>query len=316
MAVPSNTFKTFEAIGKAESFDDLIYNISPTDVPYGSALKRQKIDNTHHEWQTDALATAANNKHLEGDDSAAEAQTPTVIRDNYTQIMKKVIQVSGTNQTVRKHGRSKDELAYLVAKAGEELTRDVEFALTQNTTYNAGAAGIERQLRGLEGWIETNDVHGTSGSSGSTVPATNTGPTDGTQRAFTEAQIRAVQKLCREQGGKPGVLMVGPHNRGVVDGFTGFQTRMGDAASKGIVATIEFYQGPFGKLKVVDNLFQRDRTAFLLDMDYWRLGVLRPIKKEELAKTGDSTKYHLVCEYTLISRNEKASGAVRDLTTS
>jgi hypothetical protein len=37
---------------------------------------------------------------------------------------------------------------------------------------------------------------------------------------------------------------------------------------------------------------------------------------EDLAKTGDSMRKQIICEYTLESRNEKASGGVFDLTTS
>jgi hypothetical protein len=314
MAVPADTYLSYSVNGAKESFEDAIYNIAPTDTPFLSGLKRKSIDAKLHQWQTDTLAAAAANAQLEGDDTANEAQTATTLWSNYTQISKKVIQVSGSNMATDKYGRGKDELAYRLGVKGSELKNDMEFGLCQNTTFNAGAAGTARQSRGLEGWIYTNDVLGATGVS--PVPASNTAGTDGTQRAFTEDLLREAQKLCFDQGGNPDILMVGTFNRGVVDSFTGFSTRMNDAKDKKIVATIEFYVGPFGKLKVVTNRFQRDRTAFLLDMDYWQLGVLRPMKTEALAKTGDSEKRHILTEYTLISKNEKASGAVRDLTTS
>lgn len=316
MAVPASTWLTYDANGRKESFDDIVYNIAPTDTPLASALERKSISNTLHQWQTDTLAAAANNKDLEGDDWTEEAQTATSIWTNYTQISSKIIRVSETMQAVEKWGRGKNELAYLVRKAGEELKRDIEFGLTQNTTANAGAEGTERQSRGLEGWIFTNDLLGATGASPNPVPATNTGPTDGTQRAFTETLLRSVQQSAWTEGGNPTVLMTGPFNRSVVDSFTGYQTRMDSASDKKLVATVEVYVGPFGKLKCVPNRFQRERTAFVLDMDYFQLGVLRGMKVVELAKIGDAERKALVTEYTLISRNEKASGAIRDLTTS
>jgi hypothetical protein len=316
MAVPASTWLTYDSTGSKQSFDDVIYNIAPTETPFASSLDRKSIHNVLHQWQTDTLATAANNKDLEGDDWTEEAQTATSIWTNYTQISSKIIRVSKTQQAVDKWGRGKDELKYLVRKAGEELKRDIEFGLCQNTTANAGAEGTERQSRGLEGWIFTNDMLGASGASPNPVPATNSAPTDGTQRAFTEALLRSAHQLAWTQGGNPSVLMTGPFNRAVVDSFTGYATRTDKAEDKAIHATVEVYVGPFGKLKLVPNRFQRERTAFLLDMNYFKLGVLRGMKVEELAKIGDAERKALVTEYTLISENEKASGAVRDLTDS
>ncbi|KKL56380.1 hypothetical protein LCGC14_2246010, partial [marine sediment metagenome] len=43
---------------------------------------------------------------------------------------------------------------------------------------------------------------------------------------------------------------------------------------------------------------------------------LRPFQLWDLAKTGDTERKQLLVEYTLEARNEKASGAVYDLTTS
>lgn len=316
MALPTNTYHSYTAKGQKESFEDAVYDTSPTDTPFLSMLPRVKVGQKLHQWQTDALAAAANNKKLEGDDIAGDAQTATTLFDNYCQISWKAVTASGTLQATEKWGRGKDEIAYLMAKAAKELKRDMDYALCQNTTYDAGAAGTERQLRGLEGWIFTNDLLGTSGVSPNPAIGTNSAPTDGTQRAFTESLLRSAHKLCFDEGGEPTILMVGPYNRGVVDTFTGYSTRTSESASKKLVATIDVYVGPFGQLKVVTERQQRDRTAFLLDTDYWALGQLRAPHRVKLSKTGDNEKEAIVVEYTLISKNQKASGAVRDLTTS
>lgn len=315
MGLPTNTYHSYTIQGTKESFSDAIFNIAPTDTPFLSMLSREKVTDKFHQWQTDTLAAAANNKHLEGDDTDADAQTATALVDNYCQISKKVIVVSGTIQATAKWGRGKNELAYLVGKAGKELKRDMDYAICRNGSYAAGAAGTARQTRGLEGWIATNDSLGAGGAS--PVIATNTAPDEaGTLRGFTESLLRSVHKMCFDQGGKPSVLMVGAFNRGVVDSFTGYATRMDDAKDKRITATVEFYVGPFGQLKVATERQQQDRTAFLIDPEYVSLGVLRPIQQEELAKSGDNEKRHLVSEYCLIMKQEKAHGAVRDLTTS
>lgn len=315
MSVTADTYLTFDTNGRKESFDNLVYNVAPTETPFASAIGRKAIYNTRHQWQQDTLAAAANNKQLEGNDETEEAQVATTLWDNYTQISSKRIKVSGTMQAVEKWGRGKNEMAYLVRKAGMELKRDIEFALMQNGTAHAGAEGTERQSRGVDGWIYTNDLLN-GGTSPNPASGSNTAPVNGTQRAFTESLVREAQQLAYIEGGNPTVLMAGPFNRSIVDSFTGFQTRMDDASDKKLVATISVYVGPFGQLKVQANRFQVARTAYLLDMEYWQLGVLRPMEIEELAKIGDATRKSLRTEYTLISRNEKASAAVRDLTTS
>lgn len=314
MAVPADTYLTYDTAGQKLSFDDVIYNIAPTDTPLVSSLDRVSVGDVLHQWQNDTLSAAANNKQLEGDEFTDEAQTATTIWTNYTQISTKVINVSATNQVVKKYGRG-NELAYQVKKSGEELKRDIEFALTQNGTANAGAEGTERQARGLDGWIYTNDLLN-GGTSPNPVPATNTGPSNGTQRAFTESLLREAQRLAWTEGGNPTVLMCGPFNRSVVDSFTGYATRFDDSKDKKLTATISVYVGPYGELKVVPNRFQSARTAYLLDMKYFAMGVLRPMSVQNLAKVYDGDRKALVTEYTLISRNEKASAAVRDLTTS
>lgn len=311
MAAPTGTVQTYGAKGIAEDFENVIYNIAPTETPFLSALDRVKATNTLHQWQTDSLDAAANNAQIEGDDAATPTFAATATVNNNTQISSKTVIVSGTQDAVRKYGRDK-ELAYQIAKKGKELKRDMETALCQNTTTVVGAAGTARQLRGLEGWIATNNSLGASGAAPN--PGSNTAPTDGTQRAFTETLLKDVLQKCFTQGGNPTMLMVGPAQKQVLSTFTGNSTRFKEAEDSKLNASVDFYKSDFGTLAAKPNRFQRNRTAFALDMDYWALGVLRPMATNELAKTGDAEKRQLLTEYTLVSRQEAASGAVRDLT--
>lgn len=310
MAVPSNTTQTYQAVGNREDLTDVIYNIAPTETPFLSMCGTTEATSTKHEWQTDDLAAAANNKQVEGDDAAPAAATPTVRVDNQTQISSKTVSVSGTQDAVSSAGRKK-ELAYQVSKRGKEIKRDMEFALTQNTTAIAGNAATARQLRGLEGWIATNNSLGATGVAPN--PINNTAPTDGTQRAFTESLLKDVLQQCWNNGGDPDVVMVGGAQKQVFSTFTGGSTKQTDSKDKKVVATVDIYVSDFGTLKVVPNRFQRARTAFALQSDMWEVAYLRRFKTEPLAKTGDSEKRMLLAEYTLKAKNEKSSGAVRDL---
>ena len=311
MAIVANTFTTYDAIGVREQLDDLIFNIAPTDTPFMSGIGKGKASNVYFEWQTDTLASAANNAQLDGDDVGSfTAVTPTVRIGNRTQISRKTMVVSATEQAILKAGR-KDEVAYQVTLKMKELKRDMETALTQNTTSVTGNTTTARQTRGLEGWVATNNSLGAGGAA--PAPSTNTAPTDGTQRAFTEAMLKSVCQLVYTAGGDPDMLMVGPSQKQVVSTFTGNATRMKDAKDGQLQASISVYTSDFGTFKIAPNRFQRNRTAFLLQSDMWKLMTLWPMQVVDLAKTGDADKKLLVCEYGLQSNQEAASGAVRDL---
>ena len=94
------------------------------------------------------------------------------------------------------------------------------------------------------------------------------------------------------------------------------ETRADGSADVTLVGAVDFYKSNFGVLKVVPNRFQRDATALVLDMDYWCVSFLRPMQLNPLAKTGDSEKRQMLCEYTLKAKNESSSGKITDLTTS
>lgn len=118
--------------------------ISPTERPFTAMLKKSKASARLFEWQTDALASAANNAQIEGDDvTSFTAVTPTTRWNNYTQISTKNFIISDTEEIVDKAGR-KSEIAMQKMKKTKEILRDVEVALCQNTTFNAGALGAAR----------------------------------------------------------------------------------------------------------------------------------------------------------------------------
>lgn len=316
MAQPTNTYDTYDIVGEFEDLEDKAYMISPTQTPFVSATGRIKVSFTNHEWLTDALASASATNHvIEGDDATTDAQTAAARVGNYTNISDKVILVTGTSQAVKSAGNVAD-LYYLKTKAMKELKRDMESLLTQNNASVAGNATTARELGSFESWLTTNDDRAGDGAQGGASGSTITAPTDGTQRAFTETMLKTVARLCFNAGGEPSVLMVGPWNKQVVSGFTGNATREVDAKAKALFAGIDVYNSDFGELRIVPNRFSRDRSALFIDYDYVKVGYLRPIGSQPLAKTGDSERVQVLAEYTLVVGNEAAHGIVADLSTS
>lgn len=314
MAQPSNTFSSYDAISNREDLSDIIYDITPTETPFLSGIAKRSATSTKVEWQTDALAAAsATNAVIEGDDATTDASTATTRLFNYTQISDKVARVTGTQRAVNSAGRS-DEMAYQIMKRGSELKRDMESSLLANNAQVLGNDTTARELGGIGSWIATNDDLGSGGAS----PAGDGSDarTDGTQRAFAEADLKSVLASCWDAGGMPDTIMVGSFNKQAASAFSGGATRTVEAGEKRLVNAIDIYVGDFGQLAIIPNRFQRARDALVLQMDMWEVATLRDIMSTPLAKTGDTEREQILVEYTLCSKNEAASGMVADLTTS
>lgn len=318
MAVPTNTLLTFSAVGNREDLLDKITNISPTDVPFTTMVGTATANAVFHEWQTDALAAAAQNAQLEGDDVTFAAAAPTARVGNRTQISRKEMIVSGTQEAVSKAGRN-SEYVYQTSKRRDEIKRDREFVLLSNQAPVTGNSATARQLRPLCGWITTNVDRGTGGANGTSSAAA----TDGTQRALTLAMVTTAQQNAWTQGGKPGFLLTGPKQRGVLTTVMGgAATKFYAVEDKKMTATIQAFEGDFGLVKIVTDRFVRggqtgaDREVFLLDPELWAIAYLtgRKMITKDLAPAGDNEKGMILSEYTLESLQEAGNAIIADLT--
>lgn len=238
---------------------------------------------------------------------------PTSRIGNYTQISRIQFVISNTQQAIKTAGRP-SEINYQKLKQGNELKKDIEFALLQNTTFNAGAAATARQTRGVRGWVATNCSFGTGGAA--PVLSTNTAPVAGTNRAFSETLLKTSMQNAYTQGGMPDTLFVRPSDKVLTSAFAGGTTRFEQADSNKIHASYQVYVSEFGPIKIVPiRTGTIGNFAFLADLNHWKL---RPLKGRwmqdlDLGQTGDGYKYAMVCEYGLQSSNEAASALVADL---
>ena len=267
---------------------------------------KAKASNTLHEWQTQDLAAAANNAQAEGDSLSAKSVTPTVRLNNRTQISAKAVAVSGSEQAMNQAG-VKNQMAYQLSMISLELKRDVETGLTQN----AVTVAAPRQSRGLVGWVVDNVDAGVGYVAASYTA--NTAQTDGTQRAFTEAQLKNVLQKVFTAGGEPDTVMVGPSQKQTFSTFSGNATRFDKSEDAKLFAAIDCYVSDFGSLKVIPNRFQRSRDAFVLTADKIAVAYFRPFQTIELATTGDAQQREVLAEYCLEVRAPKAHGAIYDL---
>lgn len=323
MTVQTNAFGTFAAIGNREDLSNEITKISPTRTPLQMLAGKGKASGKTHEWQTDALASAVTtNAQIEGDVIVGSASTPTVRLANYTQISYKDWVVTGTQEVVNKAGRS-SESSYQKAKRLAELKRDIESVLCSNQRGAAGATGTARKLRGLAAFNNTNTNRYTASTSGtkgknSTAPNSATGaPTDaGNTRALTELLLKGVLATAYTAGAEITHLMVGPHNKQVVSTFAGRSSSREMVDKNKILGAADVYMSDFGDIKIIPNIFGREREAVLLDPDMVSVDWLRPVFSKDLAVTGDSMRGMIVGEYTLRVKNYGGIGVVADINVS
>lgn len=319
MAVPSGTFQSHQSIGNREDLSDVIYNISPLETPFMTMAARGKAKANRHDWQTDALTAAAANRQIEGDDAANGTSTPTVLLSNYCQESTKYAIVSDVENAIDKAGRN-NEMAYQISKRLGELKRDMELALTQNQASSAGSATVARSSASLESWITqyislgTGTAQTTPGFSGGLVSA----PTDSTVTgAFVVSALKTMIATAWTSGGSPGIIMVNGPQKQVVSGFAGIATiyREAGKTAKGtaIVGAADLYISDFGEHRIVPNRFQRNRTALILDMDYWSVDYLMPVHQHPIARTGTAEKRQIAVNFTLTAKNPASSAKVCDL---
>ena len=315
MAQPTNTFDSYDARGIREDLQDVIYDISPSETPFYSSVAKVTAKNTYHEWQTDALRASADNKHVEGDDTVAEARTATSRLGNYTQIFKNAVTVPDTDTGLSKAGRA-SEMAYQVLRVAKEQKLDIEKALFANNARVAGNSSTARELAGAPAWLITNTSFGATGAD-----ATGDGTdarTDGTQTAFDQTKFDTVMQSIWVSGGRPDVVYLSAFQMNKALGFTGNNNQRSQvqAGDEKVIKSLAVYVTPWGTVEFMPTRENRSRDVFIMQKDMWAVGVLRPTKNTELAKTGDATKRQVVTELTLVCKNEAANGGIFDNTTS
>lgn len=323
MAIISNTFTKYDVVGLREDLADIIYNISPETTPFISNMtKRRNVTNTFFEWQVDSLASAQQNAVLDGDDlSSFTAVAATSRLGNYTQIARKdFIIADNLAGTLDLAGRN-SEISYQLAKKGDELKRDMEVNFTGvNQAAVAGNNTTARKTASLSAFIRTNTSKGTGGGDPTVSSGiVNAARTDGTQRAFTETMLKAVVSDVWSAGGEPDMLLVGPFNKQAVSAFAGIAAQRYMAPADGpstVIGAADVYISDFGSISVIPSRFSRERDAYVIDPDLVEMATLRPLQSEELAKTGDASKFMLLQESGLQVNNEAGLGIIADLTTS
>lgn len=318
MALPTNTFTSFDAIGNREDLSDTIYDVSPIETPFASRIPRGPATATNHEWQTDSLADATTQAYLEGDDATADAAVATTRLSNVTQIFRKVISVSGTQRAVESAGRA-DEYEYQIVKRGREMKRNIEKSLlSANNKDSPTATATARVLGGVATYLGTN-LHKMTATG--TTPGNGTGYVAGTGLTITTATqledpVATVIAQCWTSGGDPSIILADSNAKRKLSNLSGIATLYKDVPkmSQGTIVTgADVLVSDFGEHMIVPDRFMPSTNMYFLDMDYFAIAELRGMQTVPLAKTGDSDRAMLITELTLEVRSPASSGKIEGL---
>lgn len=274
-----------------ESLLDVITNISPTETQLYTGLQRSTASQPRHEWPRDTLNAAAVNAADEGADAGAGGNTNPTREANYTQIVKKVYEVTETERATDSAGFN-DRLSYEMMKAMKEWKNDAEFALVRGSLAT-GNNSTARQLEGVKNAITT---HATSASGVS----------------LSETMLNNYFENVWNSGGNVDEVYVDGTLKRRISGFTGGATKNIDAEDKRLVNSVDVYESDFGLVKV---FLHRHVTAgsdvnndiIGIQSDKWAVAHLREPKRETLAKVGDATREMIIGEFTLECRAENAN---------
>lgn len=287
---------TYVAVGNKEDMSPLIVNISPEDTPITQAIGKGGGAATAriHSWIEDSLPDPQANKLVEGAEFSV-ADPP--IREelyNYTQIMGRGYQVSGSQEATLKHGLT-SEMAYQMRKAMVALSLDIEKAIIEQEVAVQGDAGTPREMGGIPYFIVTNNL------------------TAEADRLITEDLVNDAMQACWNEGGKPSILVVSGGNKRIVSKWTTNTERVFPIADTKLIRKIDVYESDFGLLKIVANRWMPNNRAYILDTNYWGLSWFRPFKKMVLPQTGDNHKEFIYGELTMEGKAEQGSAMISNL---
>ena len=321
--------------GIREDLEDVIWDLFPEDTWAVSNLDKVDATAPTHEWLGQVLAAAGANIGVEGDDASFTSLTSPSRYGNYTQILSKTFLVSDTLEAVKKAGRGSEVARGAMVKM-RELKRDMEYAITRNAIGTAGGATTGRSMAGMETWIGgylTNAAVGTTVTASTavrstttadtcTTPVTSSGvpgtaPTDGTTTAaLTSTNLQLALQGAWSNGGNPTVILCSANNKLNIDSFTSVATRFVnmDVQQAPVIGAANVYVSDYGRHTVVLHRYMRSSVVLCIDPNYWAIAFLRRPMARELARTGDGTKYQIITEATLVSRNWQSSSKVVALT--
>ena len=295
----STQVNTYFAKGIREGLTSRVSDLFADEVPFFAMAEKVPATATKHEWQSDTLASPAKTAIVEGA-SISYAQAATRTRhQNYTHIRLRNWDVTFTQIAVMVAGVS-DQVGREVMKAMKAILTDYE-AIFLNTANSAvGTTSTGRVSKGIQKAIVLNTAVGTGTGNSATIQ-------------LTEDNVNLVLKKIWNQGGDPGKLFCGGHNKNVISkkfsAKTGFTWNI-EASARTAIANVNKYEGGFGTLDVIPSRGHMTKRVTIVTPELVRVAILRDVQQYKGAATASSVKGWVEGEMCLEWGNSKAHGKI------
>jgi hypothetical protein len=274
-------------VGKREDLSDLIAIADMKETPFTTMVpKSGAATNTHFEWQLDNYLTPNMGGVLDGiDATAANWENEVANRARvgaYVQKMWRVPAVSDFAENVSDVAGvgKEEEMANCVAKAIEELKRDIEATTCSDQPMQLQTGTVPYLSRGLGVWIQATSDTVLPIPAAYLTPTASilTGVNTGT---LTEAQVQTLFLSVFNQTGRQGefVGLVSANLKMAFTSFSLFQPQSTTsmpvrriASEEGeIRASIDVYHGDFGRVTLHPTLFNGYPANYPIGApDIWR----------------------------------------------
>jgi hypothetical protein len=133
------------------------------------------------------------------------------------------------------------------------------------------------------------------------------------RQVVTEELLNDGLQAAWGAGGSPDTVVVSGGNKRLISNWSTNMNRQMSQTDKKLVRKLDVYESDFGLVKIIVDRWMPDTDIFLVDSQYIETRFLRPFKKHDLPKTGDSLKQILIGELTFVCRAEKAHAIITDL---
>ena len=165
---------TYEAIGNAEDFSPILYNIDPTSTPILSQLEEgDPLTAADTTWMTERLNPPAENKHIEGEEYKFPNVGTAEGLKNYAQLFQNSGKVTDLQRKVKKmyDVPGGDALSKARNDALTAMAIDMEYRIVTGDTAKQGNSAVAAEMGGIPYFMNLDTIDVTVDSASGTFTA-------------------------------------------------------------------------------------------------------------------------------------------------
>lgn len=279
--------------------------INPTDTPLTTLLmgkgKITKASDITVTWREKELNGTRAQLKTEGAEAGDGVNSTRTMKSNVCQILEKVTAVSGTARAMAVKGLG-DEFVGEVNDRLTELKRDMEYYFLQGTKA-LESGETPRQMDGLLNLV-ANEVD---------ISTREVGAGELSENDILDL----LQNIWNSGSHGEMYAFLNAGEKRLVNEFLkgGTNTRLIAEAGDNVMGVkVNKIDTDFGTLNLVLNRHMPVGQILAVDLDLVEIAELRPTFYEDLAKTGDYSKGHVIVENTIKLLNTQAGGKIIGIT--